>query len=67
MALQYYDFGNNIGYIINRTAKAFVGALDSQLREKVGVTAGQWKVLAVLVDRDGLTQKEIAERHSFPL
>ena len=62
MALQYYDFGNNIGYIINRTAKAFVGALDSQLREKVGVTAGQWKVLAVLVDRDGLTQKEIAER-----
>jgi len=43
--LQYYDFENNIGYIINRTAKAFVGALDSQLREKVGVTASQWKVL----------------------
>ena len=62
MALQKYDFGNNIGYIINRAARAFVGALDSELREKVGVTAGKWKVLAVLVDQNGLTQKEIAER-----
>jgi len=62
VGLQHYDFENNIGYIINRTAKAFVGALDSQLREKVGVTASQWKVLAVLVNQDGLTQKEIAER-----
>jgi len=62
VASQKYDFGNNFGYIINRTAKAFVGALDSQLREKVGVTASQWKVLAVLVNQDGLTQKEIAER-----
>ena len=60
--MQHYDFENNIGYIINRTAKAFVGALDSQLREKVGVTASQWKVLAVLVNQDGLTQKEIADR-----
>jgi hypothetical protein len=28
LALQRYDFGNNIGYIINRTAKAFVGASE---------------------------------------
>ena len=62
ISLQHNDFENNIGYIINRTAKAFVGALDSQLREKVGVTASQWKVLAVLVNQDGLTQKEIADR-----
>jgi MarR family transcriptional regulator, transcriptional regulator for hemolysin len=62
MLIQRYDFGNSIGYIINRTAKAFVKALDSQLREKVGVTAGQWKVLVMLVDQNGLTQKEIADR-----
>lgn len=62
MSIQRYDFGNSIGYIINRTAKAFVKALDSQLREKVGVTAGQWKVLVMLVDQNGLTQKEIADR-----
>ena len=60
--MQRYDFGNSIGYIINRTAKAFVKALDSQLREKVGVTVGQWKVLVMLVDQNGLTQKEIADR-----
>ena len=62
MAIQRYDFGNSIGYIINRTAKAYVKAVDSQLREKVGVTVGQWKVLVMLVDQNGLTQKEIADR-----
>jgi MarR family transcriptional regulator for hemolysin len=62
MSIQRYDFRNSIGYIINRTAKAFVKALDSQLREKVGVTAGQWKVLVMLFDQNGLTQKEIADR-----
>jgi MarR family transcriptional regulator for hemolysin len=62
MSVQRYDFRNSIGYIVNRTAKAFIKALDSQLREKVGVTAGQWKVLVMLVDQNGLTQKEIADR-----
>jgi MarR family transcriptional regulator, transcriptional regulator for hemolysin len=62
MSIQRYDFQNSIGYIINRTAKAFIRALDSQLKEKVGVTAGQWKVLVMLVDQNGLAQKEIADR-----
>ena len=62
MSIQRYDFGNSIGYIINRTAKAFVKALDSQLRQKVGVTGSQWKVLVMLVDQNGLTQREIADR-----
>lgn len=62
MSIQRYDFGNSVGYIINRTAKAYVKALDSQLRQKVGVTIGQWKVLVMLVDQNGLTQKEIADR-----
>jgi MarR family transcriptional regulator, transcriptional regulator for hemolysin len=60
--MQEYDFQNSIGFIVNKTAKAFVKALDSELREKVGVTVGQWKVLVMLVDQDGLTQKEIAIR-----
>jgi MarR family transcriptional regulator, transcriptional regulator for hemolysin len=62
MSIQRYDFGNSVGYIINRTAKAYLKALDSQLREKVGLTVGQWKVLVMLVDQNGLTQKEIADR-----
>jgi MarR family transcriptional regulator for hemolysin len=60
--LQKYDFENSIGFIVNRTAKAFVKALDSELREKVGITFGQWKVIVMLVNQDGLTQKEIADK-----
>src|SRR6266516_5246922 len=58
--MQKYDFQNSVGFIVNRAAKAFVKALDSELYEKVGVTFGQWKVIATLVDQNGLTQKEIA-------
>lgn len=60
--MQKYDFENSIGFIVNRTAKAFVKALDSELREKVGITFGQWKVIVMLVNQDGLTQKEIADK-----
>ena len=60
--IQRYDFQNSIGFLINRTAKGYVKALDSQLRENVGVTVGQWKVLVMLIDQNGLTQKEIADR-----
>lgn len=60
--MQEYDFRNSIGFVVNRTAKAFVRSLDSELREKVGVTAGQWKVIVMLINEDGLTQKEIADR-----
>jgi MarR family transcriptional regulator, transcriptional regulator for hemolysin len=62
LKMQKYDYQNNIGFIVNKTAKAFVKALDSELREKVGVTVGQWKVMVMLVNQDGLSQKEIAER-----
>src|ERR671931_2624587 len=60
--MQKYDFESSIGFIVNRTAKAFVKALDSELRKKVGLTFGQWKVIVMLVNQNGLTQKEIANR-----
>lgn len=60
--MQKYDFENNIGFIVNRAAKAFVKALDTDLRENVGVTFGQWKVIVMLANQNGLTQKEIADR-----
>jgi MarR family transcriptional regulator, transcriptional regulator for hemolysin len=60
--MQKYDFQNNLGFTVNKTAKAFLKALDSELREKVGITVGQWKVMVMLVNQDGLTQKEIAKR-----
>jgi hypothetical protein len=36
--MQKYDFQNNLGFTVNKTAKAFLKALDSELREKVDVT-----------------------------
>ena len=60
--MQFYDFENSIGFIINSVAKAFVRALDSELREHTDVTIGQWKVMVMLVRQNGLTQKEIADR-----
>jgi MarR family transcriptional regulator, transcriptional regulator for hemolysin len=60
--MQMYDFENSVGFIVNRSAKAFVKALDTELRERVGVTFGQWKVIVMLVNENGSTQKEIADR-----
>jgi MarR family transcriptional regulator for hemolysin len=60
--MQEYDFENSIGFIVNRTAKAFVKALDSELHDQVGITVGQWKVIVMLVKNNGLTQKEIADK-----
>jgi MarR family transcriptional regulator, transcriptional regulator for hemolysin len=60
--MQDYDFENSIGFIVNRTARAFVKALDMELRENVGVSVGQWKVIVMLVKQNGLTQKETADK-----
>lgn len=61
-SMQEYDFENSIGFIVNRTARAFVKALDLELHEQVGITVGQWKVIVMLVKHNGLTQKEIADK-----
>jgi MarR family transcriptional regulator for hemolysin len=61
-SMQEYDFENSIGFIVNRTARAFVKALDSELHDRVGITVGQWKVIVMLVKHNGLTQKEIADK-----
>lgn len=58
-----YDFQNSIGFIINRIGKSLIYIIDQELRKKVGVTFGQWKVIIILANNDnGLTQKEIADK-----
>ena len=60
--MRTYDYRNSIGFIITKTAKVFVKALDSELRGKVGVSFSQWKLLVILSVQDGITQKEIANK-----
>src|SRR5919197_4133299 len=57
-----YDFENSIGFIVNRAARALTKALDMELRENVGISIGQWKVIVMLVKQNGLTQKETADK-----
>jgi MarR family transcriptional regulator, transcriptional regulator for hemolysin len=59
-----FDFENSIGFIINRTAKALIHAFDQELRNKLGITFGQWKIIIILAnnDDDSLSQKEIADK-----
>jgi MarR family transcriptional regulator for hemolysin len=57
-----FNYENNPGFIINRTARSLSRSLDIRLRNRVGITFAQWRVLVLLTKtHDGLSQKEIAE------
>lgn len=57
-----FDYESNPGFIINRTARSLSRSLDIRLRNRVGITFAQWRVLVLLTKtQDALSQKEIAE------
>src|SRR5688572_18701990 len=57
-----FDYETNPGFIINRTARSLSRSLDIRLRNRVGITFAQWRVLVLLTKtHDGLSQKEIAD------
>jgi MarR family transcriptional regulator, transcriptional regulator for hemolysin len=57
-----FDYETNSGFIINRTARSLSRSLDIRLRNRVGISFAQWRVLVLLTKtHDGLSQKEIAE------
>ena len=60
--IKQYNFDNSIGYKVYRTSRAFQRAFNIQLREKVGLTLSQWRVINILVSFNGITQKEIADK-----
>jgi MarR family transcriptional regulator for hemolysin len=61
--MNIFDFENSIGFIVNRTAKALIYVFDQELRKKIGITFGQWKIIVILANNnDGLSQKEIANK-----
>jgi DNA-binding MarR family transcriptional regulator len=52
---------DSLGYLVNRTARAFAGRLAAELRPyEVGI--GQWAVLLHLWATDGMTQSQLARR-----
>ena len=58
-----YEYQNSIRLIVRSTAKAFESAFDQQLRNRAGITVAQSRVIGTLeLVKDGMTQKEIADR-----
>ena len=57
----YLDPLHSVGYLSRINFRAFSKALEN-LTEPHGVTAGQWRILRVLWEEDGITQREISNR-----
>jgi len=58
---QYLDPLQSIGYLSRVNFRAFTKALE-ELIEPHGVSAGQWRFLRVLWEKDGVTQRTLANR-----
>jgi MarR family transcriptional regulator for hemolysin len=57
-----FDYEHNPGFVINRTARSLSRSLDFRLRNSVGITFAQWRVLVLLKKTSySLSQKEIAD------
>lgn len=57
----YLDPFHSVGYLSRINFRAFSKALE-KLTEPHGVTVGQWRILRVLWEEDGITQREISDR-----
>lgn len=51
----------SIGLFVKLAEKSLERAIDYELKQKFGLTGGQWKAIMVLAISDGLNQKELAE------
>lgn len=54
------QFKDSIGYLLHELAHHINAESNQVLMERLGIGFGQFKVLMVLEDSDGLTQKQIA-------
>jgi MarR family transcriptional regulator, transcriptional regulator for hemolysin len=61
---KYYDPNNenHIGRKIVLTSRTIQNAFDLELRDKVGITMAQWRVINNLTSQNGITQREIADK-----
>jgi MarR family transcriptional regulator for hemolysin len=60
--MRTYDYEKSIGFLVNKTARAYQRAFDQELRANVGLTISQWRIIFTLIRQSGLTQREIADR-----
>ena len=60
--MKKFEYENSVGYIVYSASKAFQKAFDLELRNKIGITVTQSKVIFALHMFSGLTQRELADK-----
>jgi MarR family transcriptional regulator for hemolysin len=60
--MKKFDYENSMGYFVYVASKTFQKAFDLELRNKIGITLTQSKVIFALYLNSGLTQKELADK-----
>ena len=60
--MKKFQYEDSIGYIVYSASKAFQKAFDLELRNKIGITLTQSKVIFALYMFSGLTQRELADK-----
>ncbi len=54
-----FDFRESMGFLMGRTNQKLINSLSRELRE-YSITPEQWALLNLLIDQDGISQKELA-------
>jgi MarR family transcriptional regulator for hemolysin len=60
--MKKFDYENSIGFVVYSASKIFQKAFDLELRNKIGITITQSKVIFALYLHPGLTQRELADK-----
>ncbi|VVC05279.1 Transcriptional regulator SlyA [uncultured archaeon] len=60
--MKKFDFENTLGMAIKQSSKSLERAMDIELKELLGLSSGQWKIILALSIEDGFSQKDLAER-----
>lgn len=60
--MKKFDYENSIGFIVYSASKTFQKAFDLELRNKIGITLTQSKVIFSLYLNSGITQRELADK-----
>jgi MarR family transcriptional regulator for hemolysin len=60
--MKKFDYENSIGFVVYSASKTFQKAFDLELRNKIGITITQSKVIFALYLHSGLTQRELADK-----
>lgn len=55
------SFRNSVGYLLHELAFLIDSHSDQVLRERLGIGYSQFKILMILEEKDGTTQKAIAD------